>query len=101
MKKPTDLTVLRALLDAGKKHLSENETKAFSGMLRDMEAGIIVRLSKPQRAWAEAKYNHLNLDRAYVNEAPPPGKKRKGAPTGPLGELPWAHLGMPDKPPGR
>jgi hypothetical protein len=98
--KPTDLTILRALLDAGKKHLSESETKAFSGMLRDMEAGVIVRLTKPQRVWAESKYNHLNLDRAYKDK-PPPSRGRKATEPQTRGELPWAHLGLPSRPPGK
>lgn len=67
----TDLTLLRALLDAGLKRISASEEKAFRGMLRDLESGLIIKLSKPQRLWVEGKYNALDLQRAYVNKAPP------------------------------
>lgn len=67
----TDLTLLRALLDAGLKRISASEEKAFKGMLRDLESGMIVKLSKAQRLWVEGKYNALDLQRAYVNKAPP------------------------------
>jgi hypothetical protein len=67
----TDLTLLRALLDAGLKRISGSEEKAFRGMLRDLESGLIIKLSKPQRLWVEGKYNALDLQRAYVDKAPP------------------------------
>lgn len=67
----TDLKMLRALLDAGKSSLSGSEERSFRGMLQDLERGEIVRLSKNQRLWVESRYNALNLDRAYINKAPP------------------------------
>jgi hypothetical protein len=67
----TDLTLLRALLDAGLKRISGSEEKAFKGMLRDLESGMLVKLSKAQRVWVESKYNALDLGRAYINKAPP------------------------------
>lgn len=67
----TDLTLLRALLDAGLKRISASEERAFRGMLRDLESGLIVKLSKAQRVWVEGKYNALDLQRAYLNKAPP------------------------------
>jgi hypothetical protein len=96
--KPTDLTVLRALLDAGRKKLSAGEERAFKGMLADLEVGRMVRLSKPQRAWAEKKYYALQLDQAYKNQAPPPPLpvKKGAAPT----VFPW-ELNRPLKPPGK
>jgi len=70
--KPTDMTILRALLDAGKKNLSTAEAKAFKGMLFDLEGGKYIRLSKSQREWAEKKYYGLQLDRVYRDTPPPP-----------------------------
>jgi hypothetical protein len=67
----TDLTLLRALLDAGLKRISGSEEKAFRSMLRDLESGLIIKLSKSQRVWVEGKYNALDLGRAYINKAPP------------------------------
>jgi hypothetical protein len=67
----TDLTLLRALLDAGLKRISGSEERAFRGMLRDLESGMLVKLSKPQRIWVEGKYNTLDLGRAYIDKAPP------------------------------
>jgi hypothetical protein len=46
-------------------------------MLNDLERGVIINLSKPQRQWAESKYNNLDLDRAYINKAPPKVKVNK------------------------
>jgi hypothetical protein len=67
----TDLTLLRALLDAGLKRISGSEERSFRSMLRDLESGLIVKLSKAQRLWVEGKYNALDLQRAYVDKAPP------------------------------
>lgn len=67
----TDLTLLRALLDAGLKRISGSEERAFRSMLRDLESGMIVKLSKSQHLWVESKYNALDLQRAYVDKAPP------------------------------
>ena len=97
MSKPTDLTILRALLDAGKKKLSASEERAFKGMLGDLEGGRVVRLSKAQREWAEKKYYGLQLDQAYKNTAPPKvAVKTAPAPT----VFPW-ELNKPLKPPGK
>ena len=97
MTSKTDLTLLRALLDAGLKRISLSEEKAFRGMLRDLESGMIVKLSKAQRLWVESKYNALDLQRAYVNKAPPKVKvavRPSGA------ELIWDKP-KATKPPGR
>jgi hypothetical protein len=67
----TDLTLLRALLDAGLKRISGSEEKSFKGMLRDLESGMVIKLSKAQRAWVESRYNALDLGRAYTDRAPP------------------------------
>jgi len=93
----TDFTLLRALLDAGLKRISLSEEKAFKGMLRDLEGGMIVKLSKDQRAWVESRYNALDLQRAYVNKVPPKVKvivRPSGA------EQVWDKP-KPLKPPGR
>lgn len=66
-------------------------------MLGDLERGLIVRLSKPQRQWVESKYNALDLDRAYINKAPP---KVKVSPRPPGSELVWDKP-KPLRPPGR
>lgn len=91
------MTILRALLDAGRKNLTASEEKAFKGMLDDLEQGRVVRLSKAQRQWAEGKYHHLNLDRAYKDKAPPPRQKSKSSQ--PV-EFPWQGK-LPLKPPGK
>ena len=70
-KKITDLTLLNALLDAGKSRLSLSELKAFTSMLECLEGGQFVHLSKGQRVWVEKKYYDLGMDRVYINRAPP------------------------------
>ena len=97
MAKPTDLTILRALLDIGKRSLSTNEEHAFKGMLSDLEIGRIVRLSQGQRSWAEQKYFHLGLDRAYKDKAPP---KVKVNTKGMVTSFGW-EASKPLKPPGK
>lgn len=97
MSGPTDLTILRALLDAGKKSLSASEERAFKGMLADLEGGRLIRLSKAQREWAEKKYYDLQLDRAYRDKAPPVIQTQK--PKQPV-VFPWEQ-NKPLKPPGR
>jgi hypothetical protein len=96
-RKITDLTVLNALLDAGKTSLSISENKAFSSMLDGLEAGQYINLSKGQREWALKRYYELGMDRAYINKAPPtrvPNIKRKVST--PIWEQP-----RPARPPGR
>lgn len=93
----TDLTLLRALLDAGLKRISASEERAFRSMLTDLERGLFVKLSKSQRQWVESKYNALDLDRAYINKAPPKVKVTP-RPTG--SELVWDKP-KPLKPPCR
>jgi len=95
MRKPTDLILLRALLGS-KARLSDSEEKAFRGMLTDLENGKIINLSKSQRTWAEQKYYHLQLDRAYKDIPPPKVTVRKEAPI----KLPW-EKNLPLKPPGK
>ena len=75
---PSDQTILRSLLDAGKEKLTNSEVTSFRRMLEDLEGGKIISLSKSQRLWAEGKYNHLKLDRAYINKAPPKMKVKVG-----------------------
>ena len=95
----TDLTLLRALLDAGLRGLSAGEERSFKSMLRDLESGHLVQLSKSQRLWVEGKYNHLDLDRAYRDKPPPkPKVKVTRGPPGP--ELVW-NKPKPLKPPGK
>lgn len=98
MSGPTDLMILRALLDAGKKSLTAGEERAFKGMLSDLEGGKIIRLSKSQREWAEKKYFHLQLDRAYKDK-PPPALKTNLKPAAPT-VFPWEQ-NKPLKPPGK
>lgn len=98
MTSPTDMTILRALLDAGKSHLTTLEEKAFRNMLSDLANGVLVRLSKAQRAWVEQKYYHLNLDKAYKNKAPPQINLPKVGP--PKSVYAWEE-NRPLKPPGR
>lgn len=93
----TDFTLLRALLDAGLKRISLSEEKAFKGMLRDLESGLIIKLSKAQRMWVEGKYNALDLQRAYANKAPPKVK----VVIRPSGSEQIWNKPKPLKPPGR
>lgn len=95
--KTTDMTILRALLDAGKKSLSIAEAKAFKSMLLDLEGGKYIRLSKSQREWAEKRYYGLQLDRVYRDTPPPPVVHVK--PKTPI-VYAWEQ-GKPFKPPGR
>lgn len=95
MSKPTDITVLRALL-AVQTRLSSGDQKAFREMLTDLENGKIIRLSKAQRQWAEQKYYHLGLDRAFKDTPPPKIKVRKELVT----KFAWEE-NRPIKPPGR
>jgi hypothetical protein len=67
----SDLTILRALLDAGKEKLTSSEATSFRRLLEDLEGGTLISLSKSQREWVEGKYLHLKLDRAYIDKAPP------------------------------
>lgn len=94
----TDLTILRALLDAGKGHLTSLEEKAFRGMYADISNGLLVRLSKAQRDWVEKKYFHLKLDRVYKDKAPPTVKAPPAFP--PKMVYAWEQ-NRPLKPPGR
>jgi hypothetical protein len=69
--KPTDLTILNALL-AAKSKLSLSEVKVFRSMFEGLQGGGYVSLSKAQRLWAEKKFCDLGLDRLYADKAPPP-----------------------------
>jgi hypothetical protein len=93
----TDLTLLRALLDAGLKRISMNEEKAFRSMHEDLVNGVIIQLSRSQRNWVESKYNALDLDRAYINKAPP---KVKVTVRGPVVKTVWDRP-KATRPPGR
>lgn len=94
--KVTDLNLLRSLLDAGKTHLAPAESTAFTGMLRDLESGLVVRLSKSQRFWAESKYNSLDLGKAYKDKPVPKVKLKKPQSAPLIWEQPRAL-----KPPGK
>lgn len=97
MSGPTDLVLLRSLLDAGRPKLTSNEDTAFCRMLADLETGSIVNLSKKQREWAEKKYFELKLDQAYKNRAPAKVAVLK-APAPKV--FPWEQ-NRPLKPPGK
>lgn len=93
--KITDLTMLRALL-AAHKRLTMGEEKAFKGMLHSLESGLVVNLSKAQRAWAEERFNKLDLGRGGMVPLPPPPPPKAG----PVPTFGW-EKNKPLKPPGR
>jgi len=97
MTKKTDLTLLRAILDAGLKRISMYEERCFKSMLGDLERGAMIKLSRAQRQWVESKYNALDLDRAYINRAPP---KVKVPQHGPIIQTVWDQPKVL-RPPGR
>jgi hypothetical protein len=80
----TDKTLLRSLLDAGRPKLSPSEITAFTRMLEDLEAGMLVRLSKAQRLWTEQKYSQLDLDKVYKDRPVPKTKVSKVHSSAPL-----------------
>jgi hypothetical protein len=91
--KPTDLTMLWALLST--KKLTMGERKAFQNMYDDLERGRMVGLSKQQRLWVEKRYTDLDL---HGKPLPPrPAPKRVSAQTT---TLLWEGK-LPLKPPGR
>lgn len=96
-KRITDLTLLNALLDAGKSRLSISEAKSFNSMLDGLDAGQFINLTQGQREWVEKKYYELGMDRAYINKAPP---IRKPSIKGKLGTPIWEQP-RPARPPGR
>jgi hypothetical protein len=73
-----------------------HEERSFRSMLQSLESGVIIKLSKAQRIWVESKYNALDLDRAYINKAPPKVKVTLRTPGSNLWDKP-----KPLKPPGR
>lgn len=93
-KKPTDTTMLHALLVCGK--IQGKELKAFQNMWDDLHNGRQIQLSKPQRAWVEKKYTDLDLHGKPL-PPPPPVKVRPKA----AGSFPWENNPKPLKPPGR
>lgn len=73
----TDKNLLCGLLDAGRAKLSDSEVTAFTRMLEDLEGGMVIRLSKAQRLWAEQRYLQLDLDKVYKNRPIPKAKVAK------------------------
>ena len=63
----TDIQVLRALLSLAPGKLSTSEKTAFQEMWDKVQTGLILRLSKAQRAWTDAVYDKHKLD----EERPP------------------------------
>lgn len=92
-KKPTDITMLHALIACGK--VLGKELKAFQNMWDDLHTGRQVQLSKPQRAWVEKKYTDLDLHGKPL--PPPPAVKVRPK----AAAFPWENDPKPLKPPGR
>ena len=94
-KTATDNTLLRALI--GSKKVVGKELAAFQNMWDDLAMGRIIQLSKAQRAWAEKRYNDLDLSRLPL-PAPPEVKLRQKV------VFPWEkedNFKKPPKPPSR
>lgn len=77
MAKKTDLQVLRAVLGLPDGKIPPSERKSFRGMYDQLVAGMMISLSKKQRAWVDAVYAKHDLDRERppVTPLPPSGKK--------------------------
>lgn len=63
MAKKTDLQILRALLNLPANKLAVSERKIFQAMYDEVATGMVIGLSKKQRAWAESVYVKNDLDR--------------------------------------
>lgn len=60
--KKTDLQVLTALLGMPAGKLSPNEKTVFQRMYDDVAGGMVISLSKKQRAWIDGVYDKHDLD---------------------------------------
>jgi len=61
--KKTDLQVLRAVLNLPTDKLGYQERKPFQAMYDQLAAGMMIGLSKKQRAWVDSVYDKNDLDR--------------------------------------
>ncbi len=61
--KKTDLQVLRAILNLPADKLGFHDRKPFQAMYDQLAAGMMIGLSKKQRAWADSVYDKNDLDR--------------------------------------
>lgn len=61
--KKTDLQVLRAVLGLPRGKLSANEKTVFQRMYDDVAGGMVISLSKKQRAWVDGVYDKHDLDK--------------------------------------
>jgi hypothetical protein len=61
--KKTDLQVLRAVLSLPRGKLSSNEKTVFQRMYDDVAGGMVISLSKKQRAWVDGVYDKHDLDK--------------------------------------
>lgn len=55
--------MLRAILSLPAGKLNISEKKSFQGMYDQLVAGMMIGLSKKQRAWADSVYASYDLDR--------------------------------------
>jgi hypothetical protein len=90
----SDRQTLSALLLSGK--LTPSEEKAFRSMYNSLETGQI-RLTPPQRMWADEVYKKLKLDTAE------PSRFKKLPAGAPMPEHPYDKMkaSLPLKPPGK
>lgn len=61
--KKTDLQVLTALLGMPGGKLTSNEKTVFQRMYDDVAGGMVISLSKKQRAWLDGVYDKHDLDK--------------------------------------
>lgn len=61
--KKTDLQVLRAILNLPADRLTVSERRIFQAMYDEVAAGMVVGISKKQRAWADSVYDRNELDK--------------------------------------
>ncbi len=89
----SDRQTLSALLLSGK--VTHTEEKAFRSMYNALEGGQI-RLTEPQRLWANEVYEKLKLDDAQPS-------KFKSLPKGSVADNPYDKMvqNRPLKPPGK
>lgn len=91
----TDLQMLRAILVLSAKRLKPAEKRAFQGMYDDLQNGVIIHLSKKQRAWVKSVYQDHDLHMKPLPPKKPPTKDKRG------GRAPILDFGpLPKKPPG-
>lgn len=61
--KPSDLQVLRIVLALPKEKLGTHERTVFQRMYDDVAGGMVISLSKKQRAWVDGVYAKHDLDK--------------------------------------